>query len=117
MIMLMIMSFLSPMESFAAKKKYSSWQEVALDMSSEFDSAIKSVESDDYKAAYDFINDAYFGYYEVQGFEKNVMAFISQKRVSHIEGRFRDIKHSLLGNIDSDKDNLIKSIEIGRAHV
>ncbi|PID80280.1 MAG: iron permease, partial [Clostridiales bacterium] len=54
--------------SFAAKKKkYNTWQEVATDMALVFDEALDNIESEEYKAAYDNMNDAYFGYYEVQG--------------------------------------------------
>ncbi len=103
--------FISSFTSFAAKKKYDSWQAVALDMAIQFDEAMDNVENDKYKDAYVNMNDAYFGHYEVQGFEKNVMVYISRDRVNHIEGAFADIKHSLLGNQDSDKQQLLKDIE------
>lgn len=94
-----------------SKKKYHNWQEVAIDMAKVFDEAIADIEAKDYKAAYDHMNEAYFGYYEVQGFEKNVMISISSKRVDHIEATFSNVKHTLLGNIEGDKDNLIHEIE------
>lgn len=93
------------------KKKYQSWQEVALDMAKEFDQATANVEANEYKEAYQYMNKAYFGYYESEGFEKNVMYSISRKRVSHIEARFSDIKHTLLGNKDGDKQSLLEEIE------
>ncbi len=110
LIFIFILLF-SSMTSFAAKKKYDSWQGVAADMALQFDEAMENVENDEYKAAYKNMNDAYFGHYEVQGFEKNVMVYISRDRVNHIEGEFADIKHSLLGNQESDKQQLLKSIE------
>lgn len=80
------------------KKKYSNWQEVAKDMNLKFQEAKQHIENKEYQKAYDAVNSAYFDYYEIQGFEKNVMVAISHSRVSEIEAMFRDIKHSLLGN-------------------
>ncbi len=97
--------------SFAAKEKFDTWQDVAFAMAEEFDKAIEDVNNDDYKAARDHINEAYFGYYEVQGFEKNVMVYISSKRVNHIERMFGDVKHTLLGNMEGTKETIIADIE------
>ncbi len=94
----------------AAGKKYDNWQAVAKDMHGVFEEAITAVEAGDHKAAHDHINNAYFGYYETQGFEKNVMFAISADRVNHIEAMFRDIKHSLLGNVENDKETIIQNI-------
>lgn len=85
---------------YAAKKHYDNWQGVAKDMNVQFMQAIDNIEKGDNKAAYKNMNDAYYGYYEVQGFEKYVGYSISAKRVSEIEAMFRDIKHHLLGNKD-----------------
>lgn len=93
------------------KEKFDSWQAVALRMAEVFDEAVDFVEKDDYKAAYDKMNEAYFSYYEVQGFEATVMNSISRNRVGHIEGLFRDTKHVLLGNMDGSKEDIIASIE------
>lgn len=98
--------------SAAKKKKYDSWKAVAADMAVEFSRARENVEQGNYKAAHKNMNDAYFGHYEIQGFEKNVMVAISAARVGHIEGRFAAIKHVLLGNNDSmDRSTLIDEIE------
>lgn len=98
--------------SAAKKKKYDSWKDVAADMAIQFTQARENVEKGDYKAAYKNMNDAYFGHYEIQGFEKNVMYAISRDRVNLIEGRFAAIKHVLLGNNNSmDKAALISEIE------
>ena len=98
--------------SAAKKKKYDTWKAVAADMAIEFSRARENVEKGEYKAAHKNMNDAYFGYYEIQGFEKNVMVAISSARVNHIEGKFSAIKHVLLGNNDSmDKATLVSEIE------
>lgn len=112
-LMLLVILFTSINESEAAKKKkrYEDWRGVAADMALEFNSAIEDVKSDKYQDAYKHVNDAYFGYYEVQGFEHTVMVAISQARVNHIEAQFSDIKHVLLGNQQKDKDILLRQIE------
>ncbi len=110
-IALLMAIFLPVHATFAAKKKqYDDWQGVAKDMHLVFMEAVKNIDAGDAKAAYDNMNDAYFGYYEVQGFEKNVMFAISKDRVNHIEGLFRDIKHSLLGNIENDHETIKNAI-------
>ena len=96
----------------AAKKKYNTWQEVAKDMHIEFESAKENIRKGDANAAYKDMNDAYFGYYEVQGFEKNVMVSISAKRINEIEAMFRKIKHTLKGNLAGDIKELEKEIDI-----
>ena len=101
----------------AKKKKYDSWKGVAADMALEFDSAREDIEADRYRDAYKHVNDAYFGYYEVQGFEKNVMVAISSARVSHIEALFASIKHALLGNQEIAKDALLDMLESLRVKV
>ncbi len=103
--------------SFAAKKHYNTWQEVAIDMGLAFDQAIENVENEQYKAAYENMNDAYFGHYEVQGFEKNVMVYISRDRVNLIEASFSEIKHSLLGNQEYVPEQLLKDIELLKLRV
>ncbi len=98
--------------SYAAKKeKFDSWQAVAIRMAEVFDEAIEFTKNDEMKEAYERINKAYFGYYEIQGFEKNVMVYISAERVNHVEALFGNIKHSLLGNEEAHKDQIIEKIE------
>ena len=108
-----VLSFALPEATAATKKKrYADWKAVAADMALEFEGAQKDILDDNYKDAYKHVNDAYFGYYEIQGFEKNVMVAISNARVNHIEARFSDIKHVLLGNNDSmNKEALLAAVE------
>ena len=103
--------FAEPALAAKKKKRYADWRAVAADMALEFDSAIKNIQEDKYKDAYKNVNDAYFGYYEVQGFERNVMVAISQNRVNHIEAQFSDIKHVLLGNSQREKSALLQQVE------
>lgn len=107
----LILNFTNESEAAKKKKRYADWRAVAADMALEFNAAIEDVKNDKYQDAYKHVNDAYFGYYEVQGVERTVMIAISQARVSHIEGQFADIKHVLLGNQQKDKDVLLQQIE------
>ena len=68
-LMLLAVIFVSANNSEAAKKKkhYDDWRGVAADMALEFNAAIDDVIADNYKDAYNHVNDAYFKYYEVQG--------------------------------------------------
>ena len=111
-VLFLLLFSLAQDASAAKKKKYDTWKAVAADMAIEFSRARENVEKGEYKAAHKNMNDAYFGYYEIQGFEKNVMVAISSARVNHIEGKFSAIKHVLLGNNDSmDKATLVNEIE------
>lgn len=107
----LFISFSSVDVEAAQKKKYDTWQDVAKDMNVEFQAAKKYIEEGNYDEAYNAMNKAYFGYYEVQGFEKNVMVNIAAKRVSEIEATFRRIKHTLKGNIQGDVSELGKEID------
>lgn len=111
MLFALILTFTNESEAAKKKKRYADWRAVAADMALEFNAAIEDVKNDKYQDAYKHVNDAYFGYYEVQGVERTVMIAISQARVSHIEGQFSDIKHVLLGNQQKDKDVLLQQIE------
>ncbi len=103
---------------YADKEHFDNWQAVGQRMSECFDGALEAVNNDDYKAAYDKMNDAYFDYYEVQGFEATVMNSISRSRVKHIEALFREIKFSLNGTFDDvPKEEIILKIEALRVKV
>ena len=95
----------------AEKKTYNTWQDVAKDMNIEFQAAKKFIEEGNNDEAYNAMNRAYFGYYEVQGFEKNVMVNIAAKRVNEIEATFRRIKHTLKGNIQGNTAELDNEID------
>lgn len=112
MALMILMAIIFPLHTaIAAKKHYDNWEEVAQDMHVVFEDAIAKINNGDQKAGYAAVNSAYFDYYEVQGFEKNVMFAISKRRVSHIEAQFRDIKHILLGNKEGDSKSVIESIK------
>ena len=108
----LLISFSSLNVEAAQKKKYDTWQDVAKDMNVEFQAAKKAIETGNNDEAYDAMNRAYFGYYEVQGFEKNVMVNIAAKRVNEIEATFRRIKHVLKGNLQGNVKELDDEIDL-----
>ena len=108
----LLVSFSSLNVEAAQKKKYDTWQDVAKDMNVEFQAAKKAIETGNNDEAYDAMNRAYFGYYEVQGFEKNVMVNIAAKRVNEIEATFRKIKHVLKGNLQGNVKELDDEIDL-----
>ena len=108
----LLVSFSSLNVEAAQKKKYDTWQDVAKDMNIEFQAAKKAIETGNNDEAYDAMNRAYFGYYEVQGFEKNVMVNIAAKRVNEIEATFRRIKHVLKGNLQGNVKELDDEIDL-----
>ncbi|MCR5347959.1 MAG: FTR1 family protein, partial [Fretibacterium sp.] len=110
-VFLLALSAVPDAEAAKKKKKYADWKAVAADMALEFEAAQQDIEADKFEDAYKHVNDAYFGYYEVQGFERTVMYAISAERVNHIEAEFSDIKHVLLGNNQKGKPDLIQQVE------
>ena len=76
-----------------------------------FTEAKEYADKKDFKSAYKAMDSAYFDYYEVQGFEKNVMVAISNSRVNEIEAAFREIKHTFLGNTSDSVEKIKASID------
>lgn len=97
-------------ENYNKKTKYKTWPSLAIDMGKCFSNAIHAINDGKIQEAYEHMNFAYFGFYEVQGFEATVLNYLSGKRVSHIEGEFREIKHALLGNVDFQPEAITKQI-------
>lgn len=110
-LFLTIVSMLGIVVQAKEKKTYANFQEVAIDMEDCFQRAIQAIKDDNAKTAYKAMNEAYFGHYEIQGFEKYVMVNISANRVNKIEAMFRDIKHSILGNVNKDRQEIISNIQ------
>ena len=80
-------------------------------MHKKFTEAKEYADKKDFKSAYKAMDSAYFDYYEVQGFEKNVMVAISNSRVNEIEAAFREIKHTFLGNTSDSVEKIKASID------
>ena len=82
-----------PLAADAAKKKtYANWGEIAAEMTVLLNKSYDAYFLKDIEAAKNFVNDAYFGFYEKEGFERTVMAYISGKRGAHVEYQFPIIK-------------------------
>ncbi|MDR1708796.1 MAG: FTR1 family iron permease [Candidatus Accumulibacter sp.] len=82
---------LMPSSSQAATK-YANWSEIAEAMAARLDESYEAYFRKDVERAKNLVNDAYFGFYEKEGFERTVMAYISGKRGAHVEYQFPLIK-------------------------
>ena len=68
------------------------WNHVVDAMELVLDTAVDNYEAQDADAAYDCVNDAYYGYYETTGFERVAMGYISGARKSQMELQFSACK-------------------------
>jgi high-affinity iron transporter len=103
-------AFLAP--GAQAQSQYANWTEIAAAMAEPLNKAYESYEGGDWEAARDWVNVAYFDFYEKEGFERMVMGSISGKRAKTVEFKFATIKTGLkngkdLGAIRGDLDTLI----------
>jgi high-affinity iron transporter len=76
----------------ASQAAYSSWTEIIDQMDIALDKADTAYAGKDADAAKDFVNDAYFGYYEKEGVERAVMSYVSGKRAATVEYQFSAVK-------------------------
>ncbi|MDR0616610.1 MAG: FTR1 family iron permease [Synergistaceae bacterium] len=72
--------------------EYASWNAIIDDMHVALDKALSSYEGNNPDEAKDFVNEAYFGYYEKEGVERAVLSYISGKRASVVEYQFSAVK-------------------------
>ena len=68
------------------------WNDVADAMAEVFRTAKNKYAEGDTQAAYNCINDGYYGFYETTGFERNAMGYISGARKSEVELQFSACK-------------------------
>lgn len=73
-------------------KTFSNWTEVAEEMQSLMLKAVDLFKQGDKQAAYNSVNEAYFGHYEVTGFERITMEYISGKHGREVEGQIYKIR-------------------------
>ncbi|MCR4822755.1 MAG: FTR1 family iron permease [Treponema sp.] len=92
---------------FAADK---SWKSVAKEMQLILDDACKIYSEGNSDAAYERINDAYFGHYEVDGFERNTQSRIGGSRAGNVEVQFSRVKTAIRG--DKAQDQVRKEADI-----
>ena len=81
-----------PVSSPAAARKYADWNEIAGEMAVLLNESYEAYFRKDVEQAKNLVNDAYFGFYEKEGFERTVMTYISGKRGAHVEYQFPLIK-------------------------
>jgi high-affinity iron transporter len=101
--LVLALALLAPAPEASAASKYSSWSEIAAAMGVVLDDAYKKYDAGDGDAAFDHVNDAYFGYYEKEGFERNVKGRISGKRTSQVEYKFAVIKQKIRDGAPKDE--------------
>ena len=69
-------------------KENATWNMVADAMDNLFEVAKKAYANGDADLAYDAVNQAYYGYYETTGFERNAMSYIAGSRKTEVENQF-----------------------------
>ncbi|MDR1045906.1 MAG: FTR1 family iron permease [Candidatus Adiutrix sp.] len=74
------------------KRKFENWLAIADAMELSLNKAYEAYFQKDIAGGKNWVNDAYFGYYEKEGFERTVMAYLSGKRGSQVEYQFSIIK-------------------------
>jgi len=88
---LLIVFFVSSV-AYASEKK---WNKVATEMKGIIDDAYNLYVSGDSDASYERVNDAYFGHYEVDGFERNTQSRIGGSRAGNVEVQFSRLKNAV----------------------
>jgi len=72
-----------------------SWKSVATEMQTILDDACSLYNNGNSAAAYERVNDAYFGHYEVDGFERNTQSRIGGNRAGNVEVQFSRVKTAI----------------------
>lgn len=78
-----------------AGKGEQTWGQIAEQMNTILDKALKDAQAGNGKAGAQGVNNAYYQYYEKLGFEKNVMNAISGSRVSLVESTFKEARKAM----------------------
>ncbi|MDO4648837.1 MAG: FTR1 family protein [Eubacteriales bacterium] len=88
----LLMMLMPVAQVFAESAGESRWGDAADEIDKYLDAAFEQYLSGDDKAAYNSVNDAYFKIYEVTGFERQTMSYISGPRKNAIELQFSTCK-------------------------
>ncbi|SCC05827.1 FTR1 family iron permease [Gilliamella intestini] len=91
LLLIGILMALAP-SSYAAEKKYESWNAIVDEMDTILNDAYDIYFMKDAERAKARVNNAYFGFYEKHGVERAVMSYISGKRGTDTEYQFAKIK-------------------------
>ena len=86
--------------SVAAEK---SWKSVATEMQGIIDDAYSIYVGGNANDGYERMNDAYFGHYEVDGFERNTQSRIGGSRAGNVEVQFSRVKSAMRAGKPNDE--------------
>ena len=75
-------------EQALGDKEAATWNMVADAMDDLFEVSLEAYSQGDADLAYDAVNQAYYGYYETTGFERNAMSYIAGSRKTEVENQF-----------------------------
>lgn len=64
------------------------WNDIVVEMDKLLDAGKKAFAAGDMEAAYEYVNNAYYGWYETTGFERTAMGYIGNGRKSEVELAF-----------------------------
>ncbi len=79
------------------------WKSVAVEMQACIDDACNLYNQGQIDPAYERVNDAYFGHYEVDGFERNTQSRIGGNRAGNVEVQFSRVKTAIRGQAGTDE--------------
>ena len=88
---------------FSAAAADKSWKQVATEMQAIIEDACALYEAGNADAAYERVNDAYFGYYEKVGFERNTQSRIGGSRAGNVEVQFSRMKGAIRDDAGAEK--------------
>ena len=80
---------------FASSAADKSWKSVATEMQGIIDDAYAIYAGGNADGGYERMNDAYFGHYEVDGFERNTQSRIGGSRAGNVEVQFSRVKSAM----------------------
>ena len=102
--LLVILAVLLMASTASAASKYSSWRQITDEMCTILDNSYDTyVKTGDAQKSKDIVNDAYYGYYETHGVERNTKNYISGKRASLVEYKFAEIKRRMTAGAPNDQ--------------
>ena len=99
-ILIIFLSFVVIFRLAAADR---SWKEVATEMQNIIDDAYSIYATGDSDGGYERMNDAYFGHYEVDGFERNTQSRIGGSRAGNVEVQFSRVKGAMRAGKSNDE--------------
>jgi high-affinity iron transporter len=93
-----------------AESDYASWTEIADEMITILEDAEETYLSGDVDAGKTGVDDAYYGYYEKLGFEKNTLTYISGDRAAEVEYEFSFAKKAMTSGDDEGARSAIGNL-------